>query len=672
MVSLKQKKVKKIIFITLSNIGDVVLTLPSLDYLKNKFEDAELTVLSGPNASQLFSDDPRVKQNIVYNKHAPLREKLILFNRLRKEKFDIIIDLRDTVFRWIAPAAFKNPHIIKVPTNIKHLRLKHLYRTKEAFKDMLDVRDIHTPRLSLYLHKKTQGAVEDLFKKFNISFNCDYIVVSAGARSRAKRWHKDGFVKTCDQLLKHHNVILIGDKNDCDIHKDINKELSNSCIDLTGKTDLAQAVAILDKAKLVICNDSAISHLSSYLNKPTLVLFGPTNENKYGPWSDYSAVARKNTICSPCEGDNCNNEWRCMKGISPELVVEYAQSLMEGRIPEVHFNYRRILVTRTDRLGDVLLSTPVIKNLRDNFPAAYITMMIRSSLEDILKGNPYLDEVILFDKRGKHRGIVGTFCFANELKKKNFDLALILHPRIRVHIILFLARIKERIGYNIKLGFLNTRILKHTKHLGQKQESEYTLDFLRELGIDKFDKKMYIPIYKESEDWVQYFLNENKLFNNKIVLIHAQASCPSRLWPYDYYNQLAGDIIDIYKAKIIYVGITKQEEIKEDKNIINITGSTSISQLASLIKHSNLLISNDSGPVHMAVALGIPVISIFGRNQPGLSPRRWAHSNAKSVFLHKNIGCQVCLAHDCKREFACLKAIDPKEVFSYVDKFLSE
>ncbi|MDD5618113.1 MAG: glycosyltransferase family 9 protein, partial [Candidatus Omnitrophica bacterium] len=453
---------------------------------------------------------------------------------------------------------------------------------------------------------------------------------------------------------------------------DINSRLGNRCVDLTGKTSLLEAIAILNRAKLIIGNDSAISHLVSYLNRPALVIFGPTDENKYGPWANKSAVVRKNTICSPCEGDNCKNNRRCMKNISTQSVLDYANALLKGETPALHSEYRRILVTRTDRLGDVLLSTPVIKNLRDNFPNAYIAMMVCSSLGDLVKGNPYLDEVILFDKRGKHGGIVNSFRFAGELKKKNFDLALILHPRIRVHIILFLARIKERMGYDIKFGFLNTYILKHTKHRGEKHETEYTLDFLRELGINKFDKAMFMPVYKEAEEWAGNFLKERGASKSKVVLVHAQASCHSRLWPQDYYNRLIDDIINIYKVRVIYLGIERDDNIKESDNIVNITGRTSIAQLASLIKHANLLISNDSGPVHIAVALGTPVISIFGRNQPGLSPRRWAHSNAKSRFLHKDVGCQVCLAHDCNRGFACLKAIEPKEVLSYADEFLSK
>lgn len=673
MVGLRQDdEVRKIIFITLSNIGDVVLTLPSLDYLKDRFKQAEFTVLSGPRASQLFCGDPRIKENISYDKHAPLREKIVLFNRLRREKFDVIIDLRDTVFRWVSPAAFKNPRIIKVPGDIQHLRLRHLYKTKAAFKDNDDVEDINIPRSSIYLDSNIKGKTEELLKKYNLSFSSDYIVVSPGARSLTKRWHKEGFVKICDQLLKYHSIVLLGDKDDSDINKGINSQLNNRCIDLTGKTNLVEAIAILDNAKLVIGNDSAISHLSSYLNRSTLVIFGSTDENKYGPWSKYSVAVRKNTLCTPCGGDNCKNEWRCMKNISPQLVMDYANALLRGELPKSLSCYRRILVSRTDRLGDVLLSTPVIKNLRDNFPGSYIAAMIQSSLEELLKGNPYLDEVILLDKRGRHRGIINLFRFAMELKRKNFDLALILHPTVRVHILLFFAAIKERIGYDKKCGFLNTHILKHTKQFGQKHESDYTLDFLRELGIDKFDKTMFMPIYKDAEDWAENFFKEHKLCNNKVVLIHAQASCHSRLWPQDYYNRLIEDIVDIYNAKIIYVGIIRDESIKGEEGIVNMTGRTSIPQLASMIKHSDLLISNDSGPVHIAVALGVPVISIFGRNQPGLGPKRWAHLGEGSIYLHKDVGCKVCLAHDCNKGYACLKAIKPNEVLSCVDEFLSK
>ncbi|MFH1622459.1 MAG: glycosyltransferase family 9 protein [Candidatus Omnitrophota bacterium] len=667
----RESEIKKILFITLTNIGDVAFTLSSLDYLKDKFKDANFTVLSGPNASILFSYDSRIKENISYNKHVPFREKFALFNRLRKENFDVIIDLRDTVFRWVVKAKYINPRIISIPKNIVHLKLRHLYKTLAAFKETKRIKEVRISPLSLCLDKNNIESSENFIKKQGLSFNTDYIVVAPGARSHTKRWLKKGFTRVCHELLKHYPIVLIGDKSDSKITQDINKHLSGRCVDLAGQTSLLEAIAILKNSKLTICNDSAVLHISSYLNKPILAIFGPTDENGSGPTSDICAVARKNAICTPCLSDNCKNNWVCMLDITPQLVNEYAQALLNGKIPKPQMQYRRVLISRTDRLGDVLLSTPVIKNLRKNLPGAHIAVMVKESLLDLLKGNPYLDEVIAFDKIGKHKGLIDSIRFTRKIRKKNFDLALILHPTIRVHLILFFAGIKERIGYDKKWGFLNTRIIKHTKQLGQKHESEYTLDFLKKLGLVSFDKTMFMPIYKESEEWADGFLKERNLYSSKIVLIHAQASCPSRLWPQDYYNSVVDNLISIYNANVIYIGELRKENIKENNNIFNLTGKTTISQLASIIKHSNLLISNDSGPVHIAVALGTPVISIFGRKQTGLSPRRWGHSNAKSVFLHKDVGCEVCLAHDCNKDFVCLKAIEPGEVLTYVAKFLS-
>ncbi|MDD5506234.1 MAG: glycosyltransferase family 9 protein, partial [Candidatus Omnitrophica bacterium] len=101
-----------------------------------------------------------------------------------------------------------------------------------------------------------------------------------------------------------------------------------------------------------------------------------------------------------------------------------------------------------------------------------------------------------------------------------------------------------------------------------------------------------------------------------------------------------------------------------------LSGKTSVSHLASILKRCALFISNDSGPEHIASSLGVPVISIFGRNQPGLSPRRWGPLGGQAKYLHKNAGCIQCLAHNCKKEFACLKAIKVEDVLSAAESIL--
>ena len=105
---------------------------------------------------------------------------------------------------------------------------------------------------------------------------------------------------------------------------------------------------------------------------------------------------------------------------------------------------------------------------------------------------------------------------------------------------------------------------------------------------------------------------------------------------------------------------------------ILVAGNFSISQISSLLHRANLFISNDSGPVHIAVAVGTPVIAIFGRNQTGLSPIRWRPTGRRDIVLHKDVGCKVCLAHGCKLGFKCLEAITAGEVLNRAEELLRE
>ena len=340
-------------------------------------------------------------------------------------------------------------------------------------------------------------------------------------------------------------------------------------------------------------------------------------------------------------------------------------------------DYKRILLVRTDRIGDVLLSTPAIKAIRDRYPSAYIAMMVSPYGRDIVDGNPYLDEVIIYDKDKMHKGCKGAFRLSLELRNKRFDLALILHPTNRAHLVTFLAGIPKRVGYDRKLGFLLTDKIKHEKQLGQKHESEYVLDMLRYLKIESLDKKLYMPIKKEAIDWIeQKLLNEGINPVDKILAIHPGASCPSKIWPAQNFAAVCDALVDKYGLKVVVISGPKDSDRAEEvtrnmrSHFVNLGGKTSIPQLAGLLKKCALFISNDSGPVHIASALGTPVISIFGRNQAGLSPKRWGPLGLKDKILHKEVGCIECLAHNCKKEFACLKAITVEDVVSAADNII--
>jgi len=337
----------------------------------------------------------------------------------------------------------------------------------------------------------------------------------------------------------------------------------------------------------------------------------------------------------------------------------------------------KILIVRTDRIGDLLLSTPAIKAVREVYPNAHIAVMVQPYVEEIVDGNPYLDEVILYDKNGKHKEFFGTLGFIFELRKKGFDIAIILHPTNRSNLIPFLAGIPERVGYDRKLGFLLTKRLKDTKHLGEKHEIDYNFDVLRAVGIVAKDRTLYMPIKAEYERVIDRFMALNDIGSRDIIVaVHPGASCPSKRWPAYRFGRVADELMDKYNVRIVIIGgpsdvkTVKEVQTGMLRSPMILSEEHSLGEVAALLKKCSLLISNDSGPVHIAVAIGTPVVSIFGRLDPGLSPQRWGPGGPNDIVIHKDVGCEECLAHNCKLSFKCLDAITVNDVLSAAERLL--
>ena len=338
--------------------------------------------------------------------------------------------------------------------------------------------------------------------------------------------------------------------------------------------------------------------------------------------------------------------------------------------------HKKILLARTDRLGDLVLTTPAIKAVRDAYPDAYIAMIVRPYAEEIVKDNPYLDEVILYDKYGKHKSFWATFKFAMEIRKRYFDRAIIFHPTNRMHMIAYIANIPRRIGYDNKLKFLLTDNIKNVKHLGMKHERDYTLDMLKSLGIESDEKELFIPIDDNSISQAESIIADNGIRKNeRFIVMHPGASCASKIWPSERFAKLADILMQRHCIKIIVVSGKDEKDIFcadavrkfMQNDALFLTGKLSLRTLAALIKRAILFVSNDSGPVHIATAVGTPVIDIFGRGQPGLSPLRWGPLGPKDIVIHKDVGCkETCLAHNCRKSFACIRAISVDDVYNAI------
>ncbi|MFA4843020.1 MAG: glycosyltransferase family 9 protein, partial [Candidatus Omnitrophota bacterium] len=250
----------KILFITLSNIGDVILTLPCLDYLREAFLGCKITVMAGLRAVEIFQNNIYIDRFIPYDKHAKLREKLRLLGELKKEKFDVVVDLRNSLFGVLLPARHKISPFSRIPKNIMHMKDRHLYKLQ------ITNSKSQTENKSLYIRHEDEEYINNILKEGGVTQDDKIILIAPGARSHTKRWPREKFTQLVQCLEKESSccIILAGDNDDMAISKYICENSKAKVLDLGGKTTITQLAALIKKSHLIITNDSATLHLASY------------------------------------------------------------------------------------------------------------------------------------------------------------------------------------------------------------------------------------------------------------------------------------------------------------------------------------------------------------------------------------------------------------------------
>ena len=324
MINIDKGKVKRILVITLSNIGDIVLTTPVIDVLEKEFPHVRIDVMVGPNGKEIFKNHPRVFKTIVYDKHIPVTEKQRLINKLRKLKYDLIVDLRNTLFPFLVGAKYRTSPIQRgSEKSLLHKKDWHLRKLKQLGMN------INNACFSIHTSKSDKDYVDRLIN--GISDEDNFVAVSPGAKSLIKRWRKDGFIQLCEKLIEELelSLVMIGDHNDNELANEIKDAVGNKVHNFTGKTSINQLAYLLKRSKMLVTNDSAPLHIGSAVGTKVLAVFGPTDPHKYGPQGEGDRVVRKGLHCSPCELAQCRFDHECMKLISPDEVFNVVKEMLK-------------------------------------------------------------------------------------------------------------------------------------------------------------------------------------------------------------------------------------------------------------------------------------------------------------------------------------------------------
>jgi ADP-heptose:LPS heptosyltransferase len=282
----RSSKIKRILVVSLSNIGDVVLTLPVVDILRAAFPAAELQLIVGPKAKSLFDENPHLSRVIGYDKKMSWRAKLAWFLDLRRQRFDLVVDLRNSMLPFLLNAGTVTLPI-GVPPKV-HMKAKHLARLALVFDDL----KIPAERRAVSFSVDQHARVAQIVHGWN-----DYVVVAPGAADQRKRWGEEGFLCVVRHLRsKGKNVILVGDQNDKHAGTHIAAAFSEGVLDLCGQTNLVELAGVMARATFAVTNDSGIMHLASYFDRPVIALFGRTDPFFYGPWSSRAIILRKGVL----------------------------------------------------------------------------------------------------------------------------------------------------------------------------------------------------------------------------------------------------------------------------------------------------------------------------------------------------------------------------------------
>lgn len=337
----------------------------------------------------------------------------------------------------------------------------------------------------------------------------------------------------------------------------------------------------------------------------------------------------------------------------------------------------RILVRGVNWVGDTILSYPAVQQLKDLFPQSHLAILVPSYLADLWMTFPYIDEIIPFKKKKGISSIWEDLLLSRSLKKRNFDLAIILPRSFRSAFHIYLARIPIRMGYRSEgRSIFLTHGLRRTQEVLQTHRIFYYQKLVDFLGEVKTPPSLKIVLREEDQRWAEHLLKSLEIPEGSLLIgINPGATYGlAKCWYSDRFGELGRRLLEKRQAWILLFG--KEEERPIINEIlqhlgpkgIDLAGKTGLLQLAAILERCHLLVTNDTGTMHLATAVGTPVVALFGPTHPGITGP-WGEKN---VVVKKEVSCSPCSHRICPTDHRCMKLITVDEVEEIIDMKLKE
>lgn len=327
-----QSSAKKVLVIGPSNIGDAILISGVVGCLRQLLPQAHLTLAVGERAQALFAEDTRIQALIDLSHFESGFDRLKLLFEFQRYWPHIVVDLRDTLYPFLLKPHLAFRYLARPPQAIAHMRSRHLWKLKKQLPGRFRAALEDQPAPVFWFSAKDKMQIDTLYRRWNLNPARRLVVICPGARSHIKRWTAEGFAHLADALITEGNaeIVFSGEAEERSIIDETLGFMHNRAHTTVGLTTIRQLGVLMQRAGLVVTNDSASLHLASAVNTPTIAIFGPTDADKYGPTAARNRIIRRQLFCSPCEQALCAFNHECMRFIRPEEVLRAAKSLLKN------------------------------------------------------------------------------------------------------------------------------------------------------------------------------------------------------------------------------------------------------------------------------------------------------------------------------------------------------
>lgn len=334
---------------------------------------------------------------------------------------------------------------------------------------------------------------------------------------------------------------------------------------------------------------------------------------------------------------------------------------------------KEILIRSTNWVGDVVITLPALEAVRKNFPKSRISILARPWVAPMLEGHPAIDDIIPYEKRESGLSCaMGIIRMAGKLRKMRFDLAILFQNAFEAALLVYLAGIRYRIGYNTDgRGFLLSHSIKKNGSAPGNHQVEYYLNILRSMDWEAKTKDPKLAIDGNSEKDADILLEKYGVSHDELLIGLSPGAIfgPAKRWPAERFAKIGDWAVEKWGSKVVVLGSSSEEKVcgtlceSMVQKPLNFCGNTTLRQAMAIIKRCRYFVTNDSGLMHIAAALDVPLVAIFGSTDHiATGPR-----NKRSRIVRLDIDCAPCLKAECLTDFRCMLGIEPERVWAELE-----